>query len=301
MVQGRIVRINGQPFAQWRQQHRNGDERGWGRTEFNFSSREQLDASEIVVEGPPISTVPWSPALNQPFAISLEREFGERLQVGIGDRMVVDILGIEMEGRIVNLRKVRWNSFQPNFFMLVQKGVLDDAPKTYLASVSQVGKEEKPDLVNRLTAAFANISVIDVSGAVEQLSSIAGQLSQSLRFMAGLAMAVGLVTVVSIARQEVLRREREINLLRVLGAGVGRIRTIIILEFAVLGGAAASTAFLLSVFCSLGISWLIFDRLWQFQWQSGLFLLLAATLTCTLTALLAADSVIRRKPTALLH
>jgi putative ABC transport system permease protein len=142
--------------------------------------------------------------------------------------------------------------------------------------------------------------VIDVSGAVEQLSNIAGQLSQSLRFMAGLAMAIGLVTVVSIARQEVLRREREINLLRVLGAGIGRIRTIFILEFAVLGGAAASTAFLLSVFCSMGISWLMFDRLWQFQWQSGLFLLLAATVICALTALLAADSVIRRKPTALL-
>jgi putative ABC transport system permease protein len=58
MVQGRIVRINGQPFAQWRQQHRNGDERGLRRTEFNFSSREQLDASEIVVEGPPISHGP---------------------------------------------------------------------------------------------------------------------------------------------------------------------------------------------------------------------------------------------------
>ena len=73
----------------------------------------------------------------------MEQEFGARLQVGIGDRMVVDILGIELEGQIVNLRKVRWNSFQPNFFMLVQTGVLDEAPKTYLASVSRVEKEKK--------------------------------------------------------------------------------------------------------------------------------------------------------------
>ncbi len=278
----------------------NGDERGLRRTEFNFSSREQLDASETVVEGPPMSTVPWAADANQPFAISMEREFGERLQVGIGDRLVVDILGIELEGQVVNLRKVRWNSFQPNFFMLVQKGVLDDAPKTYLASVSRVEKEKKEALVNRLTAAFPNVSVIDVSGTVAQLSNIAGQLSQSLRFMAGLAMAIGLVTVVSIARQEALRREREINLLRVLGAGIGRIRTILILEFAVLSAAAALTALLLSVLCSLAISWLLFDRLWQFQWQSSAFLLLAVPLTCALTALLAADSVIRRKPTALL-
>ena len=81
----------------------------------------------------------------------------------------------------------------------------------------------------------------------------------------------------SIARQEALRREREINLLRVLGAGAGRIRTILILEFAILGAATALIALVLSALCSLGISWLMFDRLWQFQWQSGAFLLLAAT------------------------
>lgn len=301
MVQGRIVSVNGQPFAQWRQLHQGEDDRGLRRTEFNFSSRDQLDPSETVVEGPPMPTASWSADGNQPFALSMEREFSERLQMKIGDRMVVDVQGIELEGRVINLRKVRWNSFQPNFFMLVQKGVLDEAPKTYLASVSRVGEDAKQGLVNRLTAAFANVSVIDVRGTVAQLTAIADQLSQSLRFMAGFAMAIGLVIVASIARQEVLRREREINLLRVLGAGVGRIRVLIMVEFALLGSMAALTAALVSFLCSLAISWLIFDRLWRFHWQSSVLLLLAATLICGLIALLAADSVIRRKPAALLN
>jgi len=301
MVQGRIVSVNGRPFAQWRQLHQGEDDRGLRRTEFNFSSRDQLDPSETVVEGPPLPTGPWAADGNQPFALSMEREFSERLQMKIGDRMVVDVQGIELEGRVVNLRKVRWNSFQPNFFMLVQKGVLDEAPKTYLASVSGVGEEAKQGLVNRLTAAFANVSVIDVRGTVAQLTAIADQLGQSLRFMAGFAMAIGLVIVASIARQEVLRREREINLFRVLGAGVGRIRVLIMVEFALLGGMAALTAALVSFLCSLAISWLIFDRLWRFHWQSSVLLLLAAALICGLIALLAADSVIRRKPAALLN
>lgn len=300
MVQGRIASINGIPFARWRDQHGAGDERGLRRTEFNFSSRTRLDPSEHVVEGVPLPTIPWAMDAGEPFALSMEREFSERLRVGIGDRMVIDILGIELEGRIVNLRKVSWNSFQPNFFMLVQPGVLDEAPKTYLASVSGVENKDKQALVNRLTAAFANISVIDVSGTVERLSALTAQLSQSLRFMAGIALATGLVTVVAIARQEALRREREINLLRVLGAGIGRIRTLMMLEFALLGGAAALIALLLSLCCSLGISWLMFDRLWQFQWLSAILLLLSAPLICSFIALLAADSVIRRPPTTLL-
>jgi putative ABC transport system permease protein len=206
-----------------------------------------------------------------------------------------------MEGQIVNLRKVRWNSFQPNFFMLVQPGVLDDAPKTFLATVSRVEKAGKDRLVDRLTANFPNVSVIDVTGTVGQMVHLAGQLTRSLRFMAGIAMATGLLTMVAIARQEALRREREINLLRVLGAGRAKIRTLLLLEFAFLAATAALAALLLSSLCSFGISWLMFDRLWQFQWQSGLFLLLAAILTCSLTALAAADSVIRRSPAALLH
>ncbi len=301
MVQGRIVSINGLPYSSWRQQHGHGDDRGLRRTEFNFSSREELDGSETVVKGEPMPSTPWPATANQPFAISMEQEFGERLHVGIGDRMVVDILGIEMEGQVVNLRKVRWNSFQPNFFMLVQKGVLEDAPKTYLASVSRVGPGAKEALVDRLTAAFPNVSVLDVRATVDQLNRIAGQLSQSLRFMAGLAMAIGLVTVVAIARQEVLRREREIDLLRVLGAGTGRIRLVLALEFAALAAAPALAALLLSILCSLAVSWTMFDRLWPLQWRPAALLLLAAIATCVLVALLAAGAVIRRRPTALLH
>ena len=234
------------------------------------------------------------------FEISMEEQFSKRLGVGIDDRLVFDVQGIELEGRVVNLRKVRWNSFQPNFFMLLQPGVLDEAPKTYLASVSRVAPGEKQALIRRLAGAFANISVIDVSRLVEQLRHITLRLTGSLRFMAALAMATGLVAVFAIARQETLRREREINLLRVLGAGIGRVRTLTMLEFGLVGGTAALSALALSTGVSYGVAWLLFDRIWRFNLGAGLLMLVAATLVSGFTALVAADSVIRRKPTALL-
>ena len=300
MVQGRIVSVNSVPFVQWRSQRQGAEQSVFRRTEFNFSSREQLDATETVVKGPPMTTLPWSEATKQPFEISIEQQFSERLGVLIGDRLVLDIQGIELEGRIVNLRKVRWNSFQPNFFMLLQKGVLDDAPKIWLASVSRIAPEQRQAVVHRLVERFPNISVIDVTQTVAQLGAIAGKLTSSLQFMTGLALATGLVVVASIARQEALRREREINLLRVLGAGIGRIRTLFMLEFGFLGGTAALVAILLSYGCSSAVAWLMFDAIWRFQWLSGLMLLVATPLLCAVIALLAADSVIRRKPAALL-
>ena len=230
----------------------------------------------------------------------MEQQFSRRLGVAIGDRMVFDIQGIELEGEVVNLRRVRWNSFQPNFFLLFQRGVLDEAPRTYLASVSRVTAADKVELTRRLSAAFPNLSVIDVSRVVEQFGEIAGRLAGALRFMAGLAMVTGLVAVFAIARQEALRREREINLLRVLGASVGRVRLLTMLEFGLVGAAAGLSAVLLSYAASWAVAWLLFDRLWRFDWLSALLLFIAATLVCAGTALFAADSVLRRRPVALL-
>ncbi len=300
MIQGRIARVNGVELLPWLSRRPGAAQTLFQRTEFNFSSREQLDPSETVIKGLPMSTQPWSGATEMPFEISMEQQFSERLGVTIGDRLVVDVLGIELEGRIVNLRKVRWNSFQPNFFMLVQRGVLDEAPKTFLASVSRVAPAEKQATVHRLVGVFPNISVIDVTRLVEQLGDIGNKLTSSLRFMAWLALATGLVAVISIARQEALRREREINLLRVLGAGIGRIRLLVMLEFGFLGGMAALAATLLSYGCSYAVAWWLFDRIWRFEWQSGLLVVVAAPLLCAVIAGLASDAVIRRKPVALL-
>jgi len=300
MVQGRIVRVNGEGLRPWLGRRPGAEQGLMQRTTFNFSSREQLDPSETLIKGAPMSPQPWTGAADQPFEISIEQQFGERLGVSIGDRLVIDILGIELEGRIVNLRKVRWNSFQPNFFLLVQGGVLDEAPKTFLASVSRVSAAEKEELVHRLVGQFPNVSVIDVTRTVEQLGDIGGKLTGSIGFMAWLALATGLVAVVAIARQEALRREREINLLRVLGAGRGRIRLLVMLEFGILGGMAALAATALSYGCSYALAWWLFDRIWRFQWQSGLVILVAAPLLCALIAALASDAVIRRKPVALL-
>ncbi|WP_240193586.1 ABC transporter permease [Desulfobulbus alkaliphilus] len=300
MIQGRIVTVNGIPFRQWLERHERAEDNLFRRTEFNFSSRDKLDVSETIVQGPPLNTTLWSPQSGAPFEISMEEQFSERLGVVLGDHLMLSIHGIEMEGRIVNLRAVRWNSFQPNFFMLLQNGVLDEAPRTYLASVSRVEADRQQEVMNQLTAAFPNISVIDVSRTVEQLGAITVKLAASLRFMAVLAMVTGLVAVFAIARQEALRREREINLLRVLGAGPGKIRLITMLEFGFMGGAATMVAIAVSYACSHGVAWLLFDRIWQFDWQTGVGMLVAAMVVCSLTALLASDSVIRRRPSELL-
>lgn len=299
MAAVRILTINDQPLRLWQDRHGEA-ERVMYRTQFFFSTRSRLDPSERIVAGDPMREEPWNPDSVRPFAISLEQEFGRRLGVGIGDRLTVDVQGIEMEGQVTNLRKVRWNSFQPNFFMLVQAGVIDEAPKTYLASVSGVAASDRQALINRLSAAFAGISVLDVSRTVAQLTEIATRLTGSLRWMAMLSLAIGLLSVVTIARREALRREAEIDLMRVLGAGAGRIRLLVGLEFALVGLAAALLAMGMSFGCALVVANLVFDSLWRPDIPAGLLLLASAPILSGLTALSSIQGVLGRRPTALL-
>ncbi|MCD4718959.1 MAG: ABC transporter permease [Desulfobacula sp.] len=305
MVRGRILTVNHQPFygqnRALKSKQSGSRHRGRGRRlEFNFSYRESLDVSEIIVQGSPLSQTPWDFESATPFEISVEESFAERYGLALGDFIGFEIQGIPMEGQVKNLRKVRWNSFQPNFFLLFQNGVLNDAPKTFLAAISHVARENRQELKNRIVNAFPNVSVIDVTQMATTLLGITDKLSLSIRFMAWLAIAAGLVSIFSIARHEAWKNENQINLLKILGADFKEIQAITLLEFGFIGFTAALFAILLSFGFSLAISWYFFDSLWQFDLGVSLLILLLTTCICMGTALTASRKVMNTKPVKLL-
>ncbi len=317
MVRGRILTLNQKPFygenlSQGAGRTRSGQrgvagQRGRGRgrgrgkrLEFNFSHRKSLDDSETIIQGRALSETPWDFEASVPFEISVEESFAERYGLSLGDIMGFDVQGIPLEGRVVNLRKVRWNSFQPNFFLLFQDGVLNDAPKTYLAAISHVAREARQDLKNAIVNAFPNISVIDVTRMAGTLLTITDRLSLSIRFMAWLAIAAGLVSIFSIARHGAWKNETQVNLLKVLGADYNAIQGITLLEFGFIGFTAALFAVILSLGFSRAVSWYFFDSLWQFDLLGSLVILLLTTAICMATAFTASRKVMKTKPVTLL-
>lgn len=298
MVRGRILKRNNQPFHQGpdRPQRRRGR-----RLEYNFSFRETLDASETISQGDPLVKQYWRWDSDTPFEISVEESFANRNRIELNDILEFEIQGIGFTGQVKNFRKVRWNSFQPNFFLLFQNGVLNDAPKTYLAAISQVPIDRRQQLKNRIVEKFPNISVIDVTQLANMLLSISNKLSLSVRFMAWLAIAAGLISIFSIARHEAWNNRDQINLLKVLGSEYQAIRTITLLEFGCIGFFAALFAILLSYGFSFSISWYFFDSLWQINALMSMTILVLTTLVCMGTALSASKKVMNIKSIHLLN
>ncbi len=307
LIRGRLIRVNGNAFkkdtgpAERRTREEERDSRFRNRG-FNLTYRERLTESEKIVKGKDFSgSYQGDPAAGPPAEISVEREFAKRLGLHLKDVLEFDIQGVPVRGQIVNLRKVQWASFQPNFFVQFQPGVLEGAPKTYLASIKRLDRAEKARLQNGIVAHFPNVSMIDISTLVEKIVGIFKQMGLALRVMALLSLFAGFVVLFSIANHQASTRRQESNLMKVLGASPGLIQAIFDWEFATLAFFAAGFGTLVSVGMSYLFSLVLFDKVWIFTWLSPLLVTLAIPLMSLVTVHAATRRLLRQKPLALLQ
>lgn len=308
MIQSRLVRINGKAFEKV-----NANERVFSREEeqsarsrnrgYNLSYREALSESEEIVEGRDF-TGRFDPARDTVAEVSVERRFADRMGIKLGDELTFDVQSVEVTGRVVNLRSVRWTSFQPNFFLQFQEGVLEEAPKTLLATVADLPLETKIRLQNAVVKKLPNISMVDVTRIVKGLTEVSSQMSLALQFMAALCLVVGFMVLYSIATHQAQQRQRDINLVKVLGAPYALIRATFILEFVVLAFLAGVLGAALSVAISYILSKILFESIWAWSpWVPLGSLALLVVLSAVLAALslrrvLAAKASFYLKPLA---
>ncbi|MES2606635.1 MAG: FtsX-like permease family protein, partial [Pseudomonadota bacterium] len=276
------------------------DEQLMRRRVYNLTYQDKLKDSETLIDGE-MWTGPWTFDSTELPGISLEENFAERMGFKIGDTLTFDVQSVPVQGRVTSTRKIDWNSFQPNFFLAFQPGVLDLAPHTIVAAISQVSEADRLSIQNSIVTAFPNVSVINVQQIVARVLDITNQISWAIRVMAYLSILAGLVVLFSIARYEVKSRFWEINLLKILGASFGDVKSIVQLEFGILGFFAAFTGVGLSLAMSYSISYFVFDSLWRFDAVLTGFSIVAITALSMLTALVATLSVLRQKPLELLR
>lgn len=304
MIRARLTHINQKPYSSFnekkavtREQARNQHMRRRGQ---NLSYRQHLYDSEKLDAGRLFSGV-YDFESNTLPEISLETRFAERIGVTIGDTLTFDIQGTSIEGKVINLRQVRWNNFQPNFFILFQPGVLEYAPATFLGTIYQLKSEDKVKFQSQLIRQFSNISIIDVSQLIRKILGITDQINWALRAMAFFSIFAGIVVVYSISRQNAHQRQHEINLLKILGAGFPDIRKMILTEFGFLGFTAATFGSVLSLVISWILSLVMFDRIWSISWGITLLTIILVCFLTLITAYLGVRNTLKQKPASLLQ
>lgn len=231
-VRGRLVAINASPVS--------GDSYAEPRArelverEFNLSWMEQMPEWNELVQGQWWTPSHASPGNGKDRAqLSVEEGIANRLGIRLGDELVYDVAGSRFTARVVNLRKVQWDSMRVNFFVITTPELLRDFPVSYLASFYL--PPDKLKAGDLLVREFPNLLVIDTGSVIEQVRGIIGQIAQtvSVIFLFTLLSGFAVLYAALLATRD--ERAGEAAILRTLGAQSSYLRRLHLAEFAVLG------------------------------------------------------------------
>ncbi|WP_282604892.1 ABC transporter permease [Pelagibius sp. Alg239-R121] len=189
-----------------------------------------------------LTTGTWWPAdYDGKPLVSLDEQVAKGLNLGIGDRLTINILGRDVEVEIANLRAINWSQLSINFVMVFSPGLLSSAPQTQIATVR--AEPEVEDRIERaVTDRFVNISSIRVKEALNAVSELLEQVATSVRATASIALFAGVLVLAGAVAAGHHRRVYDAVILKVLGATRATIGRAFLLEYGLLGCLTAAIA-----------------------------------------------------------
>lgn len=232
MVRARLAAVAGKPVEDDGPREETGQ--GLRTREQNLTWREHLSDSEQVVAGRF-----WTDPAAATAEISLEEGFARSIGAGLGDELRFDVQGRELAGRVTSLRKVLWQSFQPNFFIVLHPSLLRGAPAVWIAAAELDDPRARTALQAELATRFPNVGAVDVGEVVQRIGRVLDLVALVTRSLAALMLVSALLVLGASLLAGRLGRARDLALLRTLGAGPGTLLASLAWEFLLLGGSAA--------------------------------------------------------------
>jgi putative ABC transport system permease protein len=237
IVPGRITAIGGRSPSELRADTSGSRPSGWAlRRQYRNTYRETLTDTEELVEGEwfddPGSGAPGAGTADAPARISLEADVARDLRVGVGDTITWDVGGRPVTSVVTSLRRVEWDRFATNFFVVFEPGILEDAPGSAVALARIPTTEGVASFQRDLVEAYPNVSVLDLARVQETVDTILGHVDRAVRFLALFSAAAGLVVLAGALATSRHQRIQEGALLRTLGARRGQVVSVLLAEFA---------------------------------------------------------------------
>ena len=226
MTRGRWVRHNRNAVAP--ETFPTAQAQRFAAREFNLSFSKDLPQTNRIVAG-----TWWTEDQHQENLLSVEREFAQTLGIRLGDEMTFSIAGVDVTGRVSNLREVAWDSFEVNFFVITTPSMLVDQPRTLITSFFQ--PDDKTGSTMRLIKQFSNVTVFDVDSLMQQVRQIIREVSVAVQYVFLFTLLAGIVVLAAAVQASAAERSRDAAVLRALGATARRLWLTQFFEFALLG------------------------------------------------------------------
>ena len=251
IVRGRLTRINGTDAHQVALRETEGE--AAINRELNLTYTRELPAENRIVDGSW-----WHPEETGP-QISIEEKLAASLKIKLGDTLSFVIADQTREARVTSIRRLRWDTMKPNFYVIFPPGSLEQFPHTHLGSFHL--PDERLALLPAIIKSFPAVTVLDINALLKQVQSIVREVTLAVEFVLTFALAAGIAVLGAAARSSLDERIREQALLRVMGAKSPLLRRALALEFSTLGLLAGVMATILTEL----IVWALFKQVFDLE------------------------------------
>ena len=260
MATGRLIAINGKPPlrvdrtpeqngtpAQGDAQRDDDDE----NRPLNFSWRSTFPPANTLVNG-----TFWKADSTAPEA-SVEIGWAKRYGVYPGDRITIAVGEQEREFTVTSVRKADWNTFRPNFFVLLNPNAVGDTPHNLLSAFHlPAGKAAG---LGALVREQPNLSLLDVDAVISQVREVMNRVAQAVQLVMVFSLLAGVLVLLAALQATAGERRYDSAVLRTLGATRRQLRGAVLVEFGALGALAA----LLAVGAAAGIGVAVSQKVFE--------------------------------------
>jgi len=231
VVIGRLRSVAGVALKELVARSDSGEDPGhrrWVLTrEQRLTSMVTLPEGNVVVEGSL-----WSEPNRA--EVSIERDFADDLGASVGDTVVFDIQGVPLELYVSSIRTVEWQRFSLNFFLVVEPGVLEEAPRFRVASARLDDAVER-QVQDRLAAAYPNVTLLRLREALDKVVAILEQVGLGVRLLGSFSVLAGIAILAGSVSAGTVRRAREVALYKAIGMTRSQVAATLALEYALVG------------------------------------------------------------------
>ena len=196
------------------------------RRELNLTWSEALPPNNAITAGE------WHGNSTTP-QISMEDKLAKRLGIQIGDVLTFTIADREITLPVTSLREVKWDSMQPNFFVIFSPGSLDGYPASFISAM-RVPAEDKTTLP-AFVQTFPTVTVIALDRIIRDVQQVIAQVVVAVELLLSFLLLSGVAVLVAALLASLDERKREAVVLRTLGASRGFLQRSLLAEFLLLG------------------------------------------------------------------
>lgn len=285
MVRARLTLRNGQPIAETLPEE--ARDNNSLRRELNLTWTSTLPPNNTILEGQ------WHGSRNTA-EISVESGMAEKLHLKIGDELGFQAGDQTLTARITSIRSVKWDSMQPNFFVIFAPGQLDTLPTSSIAAVHV--PFTAADALPGFVKAFPGITVLALDKLIANIEAVFDQIIAAIQLLLGFLLAAGMAVVIATLLASMDARQQEAVLMRTLGAQRAYLAKGLLSEFISLGLLAGLLASICAEIAMSLIAQRLFDlpvRLHPWLW---LVLPLSGALLVSLSGWLTTRHITRVPP-----